>query len=281
MTELFQIITLVFLASILALSIWNLYILKTIKRSGFIAKNSDKELFFDLKYRIQLITTIFSIVIAILAYFGLTTQERINDTIQTNIDKEFKKYDSIYVSLNLKRDSAFNSIKLINKQVKELNAETDSLTNDIDKKILSFTIIYNNLQAKRDSLDRNLTFVDKQIDNLLISFNEANKKIKNANADVNDIKQFIPACQKNNTGNLGFNNTTADGMYVYYSQKENDISTFVKVGPKSSKTIFDVKAGRYYYFTSNKLIEKFDNSINHINGYVLVSECMSQFIILR
>lgn len=99
MKENFSLIIIAFLALVLALSIWNLLIMFKIKNSSK-GKSSitANEFYIELKSRIQLITTIFSIVVVILTYYGFTTEDRIRQKINDQISEEFGKYDKRFAS---------------------------------------------------------------------------------------------------------------------------------------------------------------------------------------
>lgn len=87
----FEYIGLVFLLLILSISIWNAFSLRSIKMK---LKRKDKlsNEYFDIKYKLQLITTIGSIIVAIIIFYGYNSeniiQESINKTVSTKIDEK-------------------------------------------------------------------------------------------------------------------------------------------------------------------------------------------------
>lgn len=125
MKESFGLIIIAFLSLVLALSIWNLLIMYKIKNSikGKSTLQSN-ELFLELKSRIQLISTIFSIVVVILTYFGFTTEDRIQQRIYDLVSKEFGKYETRFQSI----DSS-----LINNEsfIKSFNIEKQAITSTL------------------------------------------------------------------------------------------------------------------------------------------------------
>lgn len=132
MKESFGLIIITFLALVLALSIWNLLIMykikKTIKGKSSITAN---ELYIELKSRIQLITTIFSIVVVILTYFGFTTEDRIKQRINDQVSEEFRKYDTIYKKLNEKQDSALNTSMEVKNILDNFDKQLETLNNKL------------------------------------------------------------------------------------------------------------------------------------------------------
>lgn len=101
MKESFSLIVIAFLALIFALSIWNLIIMEKIKKSIKSKSTlSTNEFYLELKSRIQLITTIFSIVVVIITYYGFTTEDRIQKEINKQVTEKFSKYDIRFESVD-------------------------------------------------------------------------------------------------------------------------------------------------------------------------------------
>lgn len=150
MKENFSLIIVAFLALVLASSIWNLLIMCKIKKS-IKSKSSinANEFYFELKSRIQLITTIFSIVVVILTYYGFTTEDRIQQRIDNQVSEEFGKYDKRFAST----DSSMSAIELFIKNL------------DVQKEAISSTLLNAGQGAKE--IEKNINILaSKKLSNL-------------------------------------------------------------------------------------------------------------------
>lgn len=118
---------------ILSLSIWNIILIYKIKTSAK-GKNKikNKELFFDLKYRIQLITTVFSIIIAAIAFFGYSSFDKIRSDIDNQISERFDRHKELYEKLQISKDSLILEYQTINDSLCTLKNNNRELNNDFE-----------------------------------------------------------------------------------------------------------------------------------------------------
>jgi len=111
----FDYIGLVFLLLILAISAWNAFSLGSIKKD---LKNSDKysKEYIDIKYKLQLITMIGSIIVFIIVFYGYNSKNLIEETINKIVDEKMPKKE---LEMNDRFDSTLNSYILRIKSTEE------------------------------------------------------------------------------------------------------------------------------------------------------------------
>ncbi len=96
MDNFFLIIAIIISGGVLAYAILNnIQYRKILRKVKSNEKLEEKELYFELKTRMQLIVSIFSISAVVAAYFGFTTEESINKSIDTQVRNSFAYHDSI------------------------------------------------------------------------------------------------------------------------------------------------------------------------------------------
>jgi hypothetical protein len=137
------------------MSIWNIVLFYTLKKSIRIGRKiEDKDLYFELKYRIQLITTVFAIILAVITFYGYSTIDKFDDKISKEIKIEFGKHDSLYNILDVKKDRIVQDYAGILKEISSLKLTLDKNKKDIG----NLQDIYKDLSNK-DILKNNIFIV--------------------------------------------------------------------------------------------------------------------------
>lgn len=119
MEQLFKILILIILLSILASSVWNIILFRRIRKEIKTHNGiSDIENYLEIKYRIQFLTTIFAIIIFVAGFFGFNSIKGFEDKIQKEIDAKFSKFTTSFDSLTIKKDSLSYDYSAISTTVK-------------------------------------------------------------------------------------------------------------------------------------------------------------------
>ncbi|MCK5763920.1 MAG: hypothetical protein KAH05_07365 [Clostridiales bacterium] len=122
----------VFLLVIIGLSAWNICLFRKIK-SHIEVKNKieEKNLYFDLKYRLQFIMTIAAIVVAMITFFGYNQFTKIENDFEELINSKFEQYNDNYDELAETNLSMNKLIEDSEKRIKDIGAKINIISQDV------------------------------------------------------------------------------------------------------------------------------------------------------
>ncbi|NOU19260.1 MAG: hypothetical protein HOO91_17015 [Bacteroidales bacterium] len=141
------IILIITLVALSVFSIWNILSLRELKSKK---TSENKELndskYFELKYKMEFLVAIFSVIVALAGILGYNSLENAKREIKTELNKELlpvesriknterniRDKDSIVSTLEVKTVSISNNLSSFDSEVKKNNTNLNSLKNKID-----------------------------------------------------------------------------------------------------------------------------------------------------
>jgi hypothetical protein len=120
---------------IIALSVWNLITLYQLKKSNKSKQEIKDDKYFELKYKLEFITTIAIVVIGVGSFFGY----KVSDGFNLRVVELKTKLDSLNKTIKLKKDT----INTYDLKTKDLNKRFEDLSSKI-------TVISNKNIVKQD-----------------------------------------------------------------------------------------------------------------------------------
>lgn len=124
----FEITILIITLLVLGATIWNILLFSKIKKKLEVNENiENKENYFELKYKIQLITTIFSIVLFTISFFGYNSINSFNQELDNKINLKVNSYKSTFDSLNSRKNSLITTVNYLDSIITQTNFKVDKL----------------------------------------------------------------------------------------------------------------------------------------------------------
>jgi hypothetical protein len=149
--DVFGYLIIILLLLIAVLTIWNILLFRKIKSHLEIKdKIAENSVYFDLKYRLNLITSIAAIVITVITFFGYNQFNNIERDLGDQFNSKFEKYESFFSSLNSQKDSLINNYNSLTQKSTIMNNTINDSENKIKNvsakiDIISQDILTNNL----------------------------------------------------------------------------------------------------------------------------------------
>ncbi|MGD0754894.1 MAG: hypothetical protein ABR927_07515 [Bacteroidales bacterium] len=190
----FEYIGFILLLLILGLSIWNTLNLRSIKNQIIQSGKFSKE-YFEIKYRLQLITTIGSIIAAIIVFYGYNSEKMIDESFNRSIELAIHKNDTLitkkyneYLGRISSTESKIKSIEnkeIINAEIyiiKNYNVKTANFLENSAK--IYYKELPNTISGKKLPVFKNPPVIN------LIPTNGSEFTIKKVTKDYFEIKIY-------------------------------------------------------------------------------------------
>lgn len=175
MQEIFQYIIIALLSASIILSFFNTLEIRKIKRVfNFQYTDEMKDLYFQLKLRVQFITAIVSVVVTIVVFFGFNAQKKVEESIKEGVTQEFGKYDSLYKKYDLQ-------VTALSVYISDMQNQSNTVSKDVGTAANRISELQKQLKAIKEK-----KFLNKEIaiiQNLPISYVDLDKS---ANTDYKD-----------------------------------------------------------------------------------------------
>ncbi len=151
-----------FIIAVIGFNIWNVINLKNLLKRPLKNDQLNDKNYWELKYKMQFMVTVFSVILAVAAYLGFNTIEDVKESVR----KDFQS----------KLDSTEVKIKDINSQLSASKSSFDSkiATNDSSLSTLA-TMLYG-VQTKTNLVQNSLLISSNQLDTFRRRFNELIQK---------------------------------------------------------------------------------------------------------
>lgn len=155
-------ILLLFLISLIAFNLWNAVTLKHLLKRPLKNDQLNDKNYWELKYKMQYMITVFSVILAIVAYIGYNTIDNVKESVR----KDFQ------ASL----DSTRNALILIDSQIKSSKAEFDARVANTDSILNSYQDMLLGLSNRTEQVKKSISLSDKDLNAFKGRISEINSK---------------------------------------------------------------------------------------------------------
>jgi hypothetical protein len=155
-------IILLFLIVLIGFNIWNTVTLKRLLSRPLKNDQLNDKSYWELKYKMQYMVTVFSVLIAIAAYLGYNTI----DDVKESVRKEFQG----------KLDSTKANMILIDSQIRNSKIEFDTKVANTDSVLNSYQNMLLGLSNRTESVKKSISLSDKDLNTFKNRIAEINSK---------------------------------------------------------------------------------------------------------
>jgi hypothetical protein len=236
-----QVLILLLLISIIGFNVWNAINLRSLLKRPLRDNQLNDKNYWELKYKLQYIVTIFSVLLAIAAYLGYNTIENAKESITKDIASRV--------------DSTRKKLVTINSQIENSQSYVDSSVKEADLKLKNYRDLFIKLSEKTDFVKKTISLSSNDLIEFKKQVNDINSKnIIQQNIYIVDNIQFtIPEITKFDSLNVPrrkriyFSNlSTISGDKLPIFKKPPFILAFSNQGwdfliPSVTPTYFDIE----------------------------------------
>jgi len=151
----------VLLIILISFSVWNLVTLRNIKRYNYSKVNLSDDHYYELKYKLEYLTTIVIVVLSVGGYFGYHWFEDIKIDAAKNLANKTKVTEQKFDSINFKLNVTDYKVNDFNDKIIEYQSKAKSISDNQNKLVADQNIIRNSLTMSKDSLTGLSNKIDK------------------------------------------------------------------------------------------------------------------------
>ncbi len=155
-------IILLFIIAVIGFNIWNLFSLRTLLKKPLRNDQLNDKNYWELKYKMQYMITIFSVILAVATYLGFNTLEDAKETVR-------KGFQS-------KLDSIENKMKAIDSKINSSTSNFDSKISTNDSSLRTLADMLYGVKSKTNLVQSSLSESSNQLDTFRKRFNELVQK---------------------------------------------------------------------------------------------------------